>query len=87
MPVADDPKIMDTLKDIQTREGRAEKPRVMDDAELKEFFDTGRLPQWAIEAINSKRAKQAICDHAGYSFKEHGRCCWQCGVVLVDFGD
>lgn len=27
------------------------------------------------------------CVHAGYSFKQHGRCCPACGAILTDFGD
>ena len=27
------------------------------------------------------------CSHEGYSFKEHGRCCLNCGELLTDFGD
>lgn len=29
----------------------------------------------------------AACQHEGWTFKTHGRCCHKCGKFLVDFGD
>ena len=31
--------------------------------------------------------KQKTCKHEGYSFKKHGRGCFDCGMILTDFGD
>lgn len=28
-----------------------------------------------------------LCDHAGWAFAKHGRCCPACGLVMLDFGD
>lgn len=28
-----------------------------------------------------------LCDHEGYSFARHGRCCPGCATILTDFGD
>lgn len=28
-----------------------------------------------------------VCEHEGWTFKKHGRCCHQCGKFLIDFGD
>lgn len=33
------------------------------------------------------KAAQATCQHAGWDFAKHGRCCWGCGAFMVDFGD
>lgn len=33
------------------------------------------------------RSRQDACDHKGYSFEKHGRCCFKCGVFMVDWGD
>ncbi len=30
---------------------------------------------------------EAKCDHVGYSFDRHGRCCFRCGTFMVDPGD
>jgi len=30
---------------------------------------------------------QAECDHAGWSFSQHGRCCFGCSQFMVDWGD
>lgn len=27
------------------------------------------------------------CEHPWHDFKRHGRCCWFCGTIVVDFGD
>ena len=32
------------------------------------------------------KPENTSCDHAQYSFKEHGRYC-PCGTCMVDFGD
>lgn len=32
-------------------------------------------------------SSKADCDHAGYAFDRHGRCCFKCGTVVTDFGD
>ena len=39
-----------------------------------------------VNALSS--ATQAkVCDHPGYSFDKHGRCCPTCNDLIVDFGD
>ncbi len=33
------------------------------------------------------RERQKTCKHEDYSFEKHGRCCWTCGIFMVDWGD
>ena len=88
MPLIDDPKILDTLKSVQEREGRrTPKRQILSNEEFEEFMASGALPDWAIEQEKARLAAQAACEHAGWNFKEHGRCCFKCGIFMVDFGD
>lgn len=43
-------------------------------------------PEMATQ-LEAKQRLQATCDHAGYSFKKMGRCCFTCGIFMVDWGD
>lgn len=33
------------------------------------------------------RVDKVFCEHVGYDFDKHGRCCFDCGEVMIDFGD
>lgn len=45
-----------------------------------------RAKLWAYIAQKQPSSK-ADCDHAGYRFDLHGRCCFKCGTFVTDFGD
>lgn len=35
----------------------------------------------------AKPFNKETCQHTGWNFAQHGRCCFQCGTFMVDFGD
>ncbi len=39
------------------------------------------------KALRPYLERQKTCDHAGYKFRDHGRCCGSCGIIMMDFGD
>lgn len=39
------------------------------------------------EHFIKEKELQKTCKHKGYNFKQHGRCCYDCGMFLTDFGD
>lgn len=39
-----------------------------------------------ISRLNGYTSK-AICQHKGWNWNKHGRCCFNCGEAVVDFGD
>ena len=39
------------------------------------------------ERNRQEKELQKTCTHEGYSFEKHGRCCFKCGVFMVDWGD
>lgn len=45
----------------------------------------------ACEWDDLTRARTALgdkpCNHEGYSFEKHGRCCPRCSIFMVDWGD
>ena len=42
----------------------------------------------AVELKNNlARVLNDTCTHKGYEFSKHGRRCFKCGNVVVDFGD
>lgn len=59
----------------------------MTQEELKTWIETGEVPESIRFAAAAEAEKQAACDHAGWSWKTQGRCCFKCGALMVDFGD
>ncbi len=49
--------------------------------------ENGEGYQVNLPAIVQDLRKLLCCEHKGYSFTQHGRCCPTCGDFLVDFGD
>jgi len=52
--------------------------------------DLSHLPEKFRELarrLREEQAKPTDCDHEGWNFKQHGRCCWKCGTFMVDWGD
>ena len=47
------------------------------------FFKTWKIHRWARKNLK----KQKTCKHEKWNFKQHGRCCFDCGIFMVDFGD
>lgn len=45
-----------------------------------------------IEKLNTeigadKPNGKEICKHKGWEWEKHGRCCFNCGTYVIDFGD
>jgi hypothetical protein len=52
--------------------------------DLKRVKETAAV----IDNFTAERAaKRETCRHEGWSFEKHGRCCFECGTFVVDFGD
>lgn len=52
-----------------------------------EAQDGNREELRILQNIKSRIFSKHLCDHKGYNFKQHGRCCPHCGKFLTDFGD
>ncbi len=37
--------------------------------------------------LREEQARPSDCDHGGWTFEQHGRCCWKCGSFMIDWGD
>ena len=46
-----------------------------------------RVAELLTAAKETKQKPPQSCDHAGYTFAKHGRCCPLCGAFMTDFGD
>lgn len=40
-----------------------------------------------LKLLKKQKLKRKTCKHIDYNFKQHGRCCFDCGEFLFDFGD
>lgn len=58
---------------------------IEDDAEAMDMVR--KLHERGYTGADVRRAMLRPCTHEGYSFKQHGRCCHQCGAFMVDWGD
>lgn len=57
------------------------------DQELHAFMSDHIIPERFVEYARIKKAVQETCAHADWTFKKDGRCCPECGIFMVDFGD
>jgi hypothetical protein len=46
-----------------------------------------KLKVMSREMADQDRERQKTCRHEGWSWEKNGRCCFECGAFVVDFGD
>jgi hypothetical protein len=57
------------------------------DQELHAFMSDHIIPPRFVEYSRLKAEVQRTCSHEQWTFKQHGRCCPECGIFMVDWGD
>ncbi len=55
--------------------------------EIDQILSGGEIPERFIMQARERKAKQDACDHGRWTFKQYGRCCPDCYIFMVDFGD